>query len=79
MRRQLPVINSNIETLQATHDELFVTVYLSDVTVEADEMIVEVAGNILINAVEYTNPGPVESDVTAEVDDRAVDLRVADN
>lgn len=73
-------LDGAVETLRDTYDDLEVRVDAPDeAAVRADEMLEDVLGNVLGNAVEHNDKETPEIEVTVETGDDHVDLRVADN
>nr|WP_255195236.1 ATP-binding protein [Halorarius litoreus] len=73
-------VETNVETLRATHEPLELTVDVLDGTrVLGDDTVQDVVGNVLSNAVEHNDKETVSVHVGVETTERFVDLRVADN
>jgi len=73
-------LDGAVGTLRDTYDDLEVRVDAPDeASVRADEMLEDVLGNVLGNAVEHNDKETAEIEVTVETGDGHVALRVADN
>jgi PAS domain S-box-containing protein len=74
------LLAAEAERVRGTYPGVDVTVDIPDgLVVLADELLAEVLGNLLANAVEHNDPESLEVRVTADVAPETVTLRVADD
>jgi len=74
-----PVVAENVETIRTTYEDVAVTVDVPALSVTADEILGDVIGNLLANAVEHNDKAVPELSVTARERDESIEVRVADN
>lgn len=74
-----PIVEENAETIRTTHEAVEVSVDVPELSVAADDMLGDVIGNLLSNAVEHNDEPTPELSVTARERDGSVEVRVADN
>jgi len=73
-------LDRTVDTFRTTHDDLDLTVDTPpEVDILADDLLDDVLGKVLSNAVEHNDKETVRVDVTARRHDGTVDVRVADN
>ncbi|WP_338730065.1 HAMP domain-containing sensor histidine kinase [Haladaptatus sp. DJG-WS-42] len=72
-------IRTEVERLSSTYPTTTFEVHVDDeVVVKADELVNEVFGNLLTNAVEHNDPDGLHVTITTEADDDTVTTRIAD-
>lgn len=72
-------IHTEVERLRSTYPTTTFEVHVEDaVFVKADELMNEVVGNLLTNAVEHNDPDGLHITITVEADDDTVTTRIAD-
>jgi signal transduction histidine kinase len=78
-RRDLEtVLDDAAERARSMSDAVTVTNHVSDIEVAADDLLEDVFGNLFLNAVEHGGDD-VTIDVTAEIEDVTVTIRIADD
>jgi PAS domain S-box-containing protein len=75
------LLEDELEKADRRHDELTITVEgsIPDVSVQANELLSSVFGNLLSNTVRHNDTGDPRATVSTEETDRSVRIRFADN
>ncbi|WP_233752298.1 sensor histidine kinase [Halorussus halophilus] len=74
-----PVLRDEVRRLRKTHSTVDIDLNVADgVHVQADEFLPEIVGNLLTNAVNHNDTEGLRIDISADVSDGVVQIRIAD-